>query len=1021
MRPIELTMNAFGPFKEKVTLDFTRFEQQNTFLVSGPTGSGKTTIFDAISYVLYGEASGTMREVDGLKSTHATDEDLCYVHFTFEVRGEVYTIQRAPTQRAPGKTGKPINYQSTVHMEYGDDKVLSKVSEVEDKINSVLGMNADQFHQIVLLPQGEFRKMLDSSSKEKTEIFRDIFKTHPLENFQEKLKENKKEIEKDYESNEKLVDQVLNRIEAEPYEELREAVSRKDLPKVQKELEFALNQEKDQEREKEEALQSLAGRVKEHEALIRDLTEKDQLEKEAAELKEKEADIREREAALSRNETAEKLQEEEQRYQDALHSEKDSKNRLAKSKEALDETMKELQASQATYEKVQKEYDKLPVYREELSKTEEELRNKINIEETEAECDQLQREHTKQAELKENLENNIEINEEKEKEILAEEKKLKALEKDKEIKNKIYSKEEKRFAKLKERLKQFDKWKQVVEEHKVAIEEYQEKEEAYREENEAYDRLFTQYKRNAAGILASDLQKNKACPVCGSCDHPQIAVLSDHDVSEEAVRKQEEKRQAASQAFSAVGSAMEQKQKAIIAFSVELEVAESDREAEYEKTKMDCEESEQNLAYLQEEIEHLSEELSKKDEIASKKEAYHDEKSKLKVEIAEASTIMKENKKKLDTLEGRLTELEEKTGTVSKRELEEKFEEIKEKIEIIERDYKKEGEQHQQLVTTRASLESAVQGGQEDVERHTELLSDRKRAFEKMLAESSLESDYVKHLLDTDRVSSFEEEINEYNSKKIINENSLDKIEKALETRDHLQEREAYEQELETLQERKELLSEEKQKNAIRLDQYETSAKELKELSERGNDLQEKYGRYEELARLANGSSKVTDYISFERYVLGIYFDDILRAANLRFERMSNHRYQLRRKKEAGKGAGAKGLDLEVMDQQTGTRRDVSTLSGGESFEASLSLAMGMSDVLQSQQGGVSVDTLFIDEGFGTLDSEALDNAIEILMDLNGEGRLIGIISHVEELKIRIPSQIEVKKENEGSSARIIT
>lgn len=1022
MRPIELTMNAFGPFKEKVTLDFTRFNQQNTFLVSGPTGSGKTTIFDAISYALYGEASGEMREADGFKSTHATDEDLCYVDFTFEVRGKLYRIYRAPSQRAPGKTGKPRNYDNTtVNLEYDEDKVLSKVGEVESKIISLLGMNREQFHQIVLLPQGEFRKMLDSSSKEKTKIFRDIFQTHALERFQDKLKEKKKDIEKDYESNEKLLEQMINRIDAEEDTALEEALATQEISEIQIELKEALNKEKRHHQEKEEALETLIKDEKEIENIVRELTEKTRLEEEAHELKEAEEGVAAKNTAMSRDKIAQELQKEEKRYQEALDAEKESKDRLATNEQELEKTVSDINRSQQAYEKLQKEHDKLPGYRKKITETEEELRNKKNLQETEVEHDNLCNENKVQVELKQKLKEDIKINKEKEQGILEKEKHLEILAQEKDAKDKVYSEQEERVTYLEDRVKKFKDWNKVAATHQATVAEYEEKEKKHQKEDETYRHLFKQYKRNAAGLLASDLTKTEACPVCGSYDHPDLAVLSEHDISEEKVSLQEDKRQEAYQDFIEVGSFLEQKHQEIRAFSQELEVDKKDLEKETEHAQENYEEGQKTLSILKKESDKLAKKLSKKDEIIKEKTVCQDEKGKLQVKLAKKTTLIEENKKKQEELKNKIVRLREKTGQEKIERLEKIIHETEEKISEIERDYKIEEEKWQELATVKASLETAVKAGQEDVARQAAWVSTRKKTWEKMLSESSLESDYIKYLLDKDTAARFGKEVKEYQNKKVINANSLEKITKALNEREGFQDKIVYEEKLTILSERKTELSDEKQNIATRLVQYQKSLEEIKHFSKRDQVLQEKYGRYEELSRLANGSSKETNYISFERYVLGVYFDDILRAANLRFEQMSNHRYQLHRKKEAGKGGGAKGLDLEVLDQQTGKKRDVSTLSGGESFEASLSLAMGMSDVLQSQQGGVSVDTLFIDEGFGTLDSEALDNAIEVLIDLNGEGRLIGIISHVEELKTRIPSQIEVEKKKEGSYARIVT
>lgn len=221
MRPIRLIMNAFGPYRGKVDLDFTKFDASSIYLISGPTGSGKTTIFDGISYALYNKASGGQRDVDMLKSQFSTDEDLCFVDFTFDLGGVTYRIKRNPTQRAPGTRGRPINYPSDVELFREDESIEQGAMNVDQAVESLLGITYDQFNQIVLLPQGEFRKLLLSSSKEKEEIFRNIFGTEAIQRFQTLLKEKTTDLNNRYKEYGLLLNQSISGINAEADEALQ--------------------------------------------------------------------------------------------------------------------------------------------------------------------------------------------------------------------------------------------------------------------------------------------------------------------------------------------------------------------------------------------------------------------------------------------------------------------------------------------------------------------------------------------------------------------------------------------------------------------------------------------------------------------------------------------------------------------------------------------------------------------------------------------------------------------------------
>ena len=294
-----------------------------------------------------------------------------------------------------------------------------------------------------------------------------------------------------------------------------------------------------------------------------------------------------------------------------------------------------------------------------------------------------------------------------------------------------------------------------------------------------------------------------------------------------------------------------------------------------------------------------------------------------------------------------------------------------------------------------------------------------KTAFEEVLAATKLSEPFDGLILSTEHVQKNKAAIEQYESRVAINQDRSEKLQAAAQGLDPASTADSFTEQKTALDGEIHTLDKEKEELASVLHQLTTASERIAAIYKKQQKILTSFKQYKTLSEIANGS-KETDYVSFERYVLAIYYSDIIEAANHRFQQMTNNRYLLSRKEDKGKGAGAKGLDLDVLDQYTGHTRSVKTLSGGESFKASLSLALGLSDVMQSRSGGIHIDTLFIDEGFGTLDSESLDAAIEALFELNSRGRLVGIISHVDELKTRIPVHIEVTRSAEGSEAKIV-
>lgn len=1017
MRPLRLVMNAFGPYRGKVELDFTRFNQHNLFLIGGPTGAGKTTIFDAIAYALYDNASGDSRQKDSFKSQFATNEDLCYVELEFELNGRTYLVRRQPAQTGPGKRTKTKEHPATVEFHY-DGGVETKINEANQKIQELLSLTYKQFRQIVMLPQGEFKRMLDSNSREKEEIFRNIFQTDIFEEFQLKLKEKTKALSGQRESYFQAIKQAMELIDYEEAGELEEAIAREDASAVLKELGTLIDQDSkhyDSIKEKEDTLHQV---VRWNEQVLEWLTQKQQLMEEQQLLNEMEADISGKKEQLALHEKAEKIQEYKQRLDETERELAERRETLTQRRQQLAATQEQLKEAREAWIPLKTAFNGLDAMRQQVDalKVEEQLFVQKRKLQTEIETEQERvQEHTrKQEQSRQALEKLGEQSDGLNAELEAIEKARAEWDKAKEALHRLND----AHSQLNVRKKDMDKLREEIGRKKEAVEDFQETESVYRLAKNHYDEAYFAYSRNIAGLLAQDLAENAPCPVCGSLDHPEKAGLSHDAVSQAELEELNEAKDAAFQRYEAARSRTAHITQTVKQLADELQITPEDAENEWE-------------TLLQQEAELLKEQAAQ-EEICHRLQLQVEAELLVKARLEEVRTAQLEaerSQQEAKTILTRATEqikeLEAEAEDIAARLTHESLDVVSDKRMQVEKDiketesaYNQQREAVQQLETREAGLNTAVESDQNEQHRLEEKHRAQFQEWQNQLQEAGLDETFSTHLLAPGLAQEWKQAIKNYEDKQLVNRHSLKEVEEKLSAADEVETEDIHQTRLEEAKEQRSRLEEEREALIRRLSSNTRAKETIEKYSQSGKELEQEYRIYGELSSMANGS-KETDYISFERFVLGIYFDEILLAANQRFAHMTNGRYQMQRKLEKGKGAGAQGLDVDVLDRYTGKERSISTLSGGESFKASLSLALGLSDVIQSQNGGVSVDTLFIDEGFGTLDSDSLDMAIGTLLDLNAKGRLVGIISHVDELKTRIPAHIKVEKNATGSHARI--
>ena len=1036
MRPIKLTISAFGPYASKQVIDFEELKGRNIFVISGKTGAGKTTIFDAISYALYGEASGESRETDSLRSHFADDNTETYVELEFELRGERYIVNRVPKQKKKRVRGDGYTEKTAdATLILPDGKVITKVKNVTDKIIEILGITREQFKQIVMLAQGEFKKLLLADSVEREGIFRKIFNTYDFEKIQAELKDKAANLSKNRTKSKHEMEINLKNIKGEHDIVIDEYV---DFPLVIEKLKDLLERDNniyktlnEEGKEVDNKLQ-----VKNQEKAIIEtnnnlLKEKEIITKALEELLSKEDEYKNKAKAIidGKNakevkyiedkliETTKKLTKREEDYNlslkniDSLKLEQEEANKLLQIEES----------KECDREKLSVEINNLNKLEEKIIELDS-LNNKVMHLKQSAENSKLQIINNKKE--TEELKKSKEEKELQLKDIATLETKKVELESDIKIKNKTLDE-------VRELFKVIRSFQNTYIEHNNKAKEYKEFEVEYKKVKENYEKMDDLYKKEQAGILASKLQENEPCPVCGSTNHPNKATIKENlkiptkyelKVAKENLDKLEKENLEKINNLTTLNSNkttyLEQVNNHLSMLSATLNI---DKTFNSETAKVV-----KNLGTeLKSVIDKLKDELLKVIDKISLKE-------KIEKELNLITTTINEREQSLIKLEecekNYTTELTQNITKIDeyKKEIPENITDLKTLNNLIEVKTKELNISKEKLAKLRLENEKLAKklegenSTSKEINKSIEELkleiANNQTNFNEAIKEEGFDNieDYENAKLKISMVEVLEKEVENYNSElKLTKAKREDIINK---TKDIVfMDITTIDEEIKSIQEnKKELEGKLRDLHSI-IDNNKTVLKNVENLNIEFKEIEEEYKVVGELADLANG--KKAPYISFERYILAAYFEDIIDAANLRLEKMTGDRFSLIRKTSKSKGAGQKGLELEIYDNYTDSSRDVSSLSGGESFKASLSLALGLSDVVQENAGGVSLDTMFVDEGFGTLDPQSLDNAIDSLLELQRGGRLVGIISHVEELKERVEAKLEVVSTSKGSKA----
>jgi exonuclease SbcC len=1023
MRPLKLTMTAFGPYRDRETIDFTELEDRRLFVISGMTGAGKTTIFDAISYALYGSASGEDRADHRMLRSHFADEEThTSVDLHFAVGSRSYRVFRQMGHRKgnnKNETGGKIElYETTSGVEVPCVDRFT-VSDVNAKLEAIIGLTKEQFSQIVMLPQGEFRKLLTSDTENKEEILRRIFRTSMFQRLEDRFYEQSRQLKDAHrEAAAKLEIHMQHAAETLPKREdsvlmltfLQEHYSPAQvLQGLTAEADYYAGLAQTADEKREQASGKLAKLEEEKRAadeLNRLIAELSAQRSRLEELKQQKEAMDEIELRLQTAEHAARLEPYEEHARitatdaEAVRAQLEAKRREA----AI--AVQQHEAAVAQYRQEEGRADERHRTEMELNRLQELLPAVRNLGELQLAVNQLQ---TRQATLEEQqtaLDKQLQDKRKEKQELI-------------ELRNRL----EEAARKLPERLSELDRLRQKARllQELVQLDQqlakFNELEAVRRQTlsriRQEHDRLEAAWIEGQASLLAMHLHDGKPCPVCGSLEHPNKAAISSEVPSREALQQikeqlriaEQELHEAAAQVAAARSS---QSQRAdildeygIVAHSYadqlqEVIAAGKALAAQTELLQAEArqhEECQKQLQALDQQVDKLLAERERCSlELQQTAVRYGQESARLELELQRIPEQLREAERLERAIANLAGRLQEMTAA---------WQEAQRRLQAAE----------QLRMQTAAQLDSLTKQHEEAAARAEEA----RLRFESQLSRAGFADveRYRQAKMEEAAREALRKQLEEYRQTLSIVSKQVEQLAAQLQDRQPvdleplLDAIAAAKQELETIAAAKQS-AERYRQDALRI------AQAIEQAARRVQELEGELEKVLDLYQVIKGDNPLR--LSFERYILIEYLEQILQAANVRLQQLSGGQYLLQRSGRLEARGRQSGLGLDVYDAYTGQNRDVKTLSGGEKFNASLALALGMTDVIQSYQGGVSIEMMFIDEGFGSLDEETLQKAVATLVELQRAGRMIGVISHVPELKEAIPAVLEVTKTREGFS-----
>ena len=935
MRPIELKMSAFGPFAGLTTLRLDALGTDGLYLITGDTGAGKTTIFDAIIYALYGEASGNIRTTDMLRSKYANADTATFVELTFVFKDKTYIVRRNPEYLRPSKRGEGrfTKESAKAQLTMPDKEVITGLVSVNNKIIEIIGLNKNQFSQIAMLPQGEFMRLLLADTKQRIEIFREIFDTEPYLLLQDRIKKDANELYRLVSDYKKSMAQYVADVYCDENSEYNQALinikndSQMSIKEILDIIDKIIAQDKSCDDEYDKAIISIDKRI---DQLNSKLTIAIQTERIKDDYK----------SALTQlnNLTGE--------YENVYsiykaECEKDSeRNELSLNIEKSSEKLE----SYELLEKYKKDYGKKLDKINNITQDIHEDTNSLN------KCIKQIDNCKKEAEILKNTELEIEKLNSKISDII---KKKEAVEYLKDV---------------------FERKIKAVSQADEAKDRYMSAFAAYEEANNRYLKMEKAFFNEQAGIMAAALEEGQPCPVCGSVTHPVPAVAGDDAPTEMQLKKYkiyvEDKSKECSELSSQSGLLSGQAESmnnmffsSIVNFNTQWKEA-LDNSRDDETIRVDIIQLLADLGKILDEAmlekKNADENISKYNNLIKMLSDYDKKVEQLKDNINKSKNELAILSTQNENMQKQISQLEKELGNKDIMQAKKLINDMKLKKVQLDKAYEAAKKQYDEYTINIKTLKNRI-------------------------------SDLQKQISHTDKQKTPDIDIP------------------------------MYEKQLEDMKKERLKLREKKNIVDIRIANNEKVYKSIERVNEKSEKSEKHYSWLRILSDTVNGSLSGKSRIKLETYVQMSFFDRIIMRANTRFMRLTDGQYELKRSDSKDNYKNQTGLELDIIDHYNGTIRSVKSLSGGEAFEASLSMALGMSDEIQSRSGGIQIDTMFIDEGFGSLDDESLSQAVKVLNSLSSSDRLIGIISHVSVLKDRIDKQIVVSKGKTGGSSAVIS
>lgn len=857
MRPFILEMSAFGPYAKIQKIDFSKFYDEGLFLISGDTGVGKTTIFDAISFALYGEGSGgkDRRLSKSFRSDYASLNDETYVYFSFYQKGKLYEIKRNPEYERASKKGDKtvLSKGSAILKDLTTGEIYDGINEVNSKVLEIVGLDRNQFSQTIMIAQNDFLKILNSNSKERSELLKKVFNTSLYSNIQDKLKEKDSVLNQQQLTIKNNIRNIFEKLN------INNDVTTSSILSVMEELNITNNELiklnikiKKQIDINQKEYDVLNGKIKESITINKLFEDLNFNEQKLTELLKESDNIKNKKNKLQLSKNAKEIKI----FEDIKNT---SKNIFDKNNVEINNVKKQINLVNVYLKDNKTKFENLILKKEDLTKLK-----------------QLSIDYSKLIPLIDKYKNiEIKINENKNKLMIN----------SKEVVNQT-----KKLSEMKE-----------------------------------------SFYLNQAGILAKTLKENERCPVCGSLDHPLIARFDDINFD-----------------------------------------------------KDDIDQFEKNLKELETTVNNTVKNI----------ELYESDLKQIKSRFIENKVDMNNVSKELKRINNEILEKESN-------------------IYEFEKQYQSNQNEQISLNSTYTSLLNQLNQNSE------KLNNDEKTYLNTLNKYFSDELEYKKHLLSDKEILNLDSYIKDYDINVVKLQSNISTLQN--QTKDKLViNTEVLTEKLSKIRTTLNQNNEEYKNNEISINRNSDFYNDLVSNNNKYEKIIHKWKDIHELSILVNGQMNNSAKITLETYVQRYYFKQVILSANKRLINLSRDNFILRVKEDARDKKSPSGLDLEVLDKNTGLYRDVSTLSGGESFMASLSLALGLSDVVQSQSGQIRIESMFVDEGFGSLDENSLNQAIELLVSLADGKRLVGIISHVGNLKERINNQILINKDISGSSITII-